>query len=126
VTHYRTDKGDRGLIPWDEIIVEVKEDPTDDRFELVETRSATVNDVLAAMTIKKMLDEQRERQRANAYNLTVSDPVVAVAEPQNASTTCRPPTGSNALSAASRSTSRRRRGTRSPEWREPFAGRWSI
>jgi hypothetical protein len=63
VTHYRTDKGDRDLIPWDEIIVEVKEDPTDDRFELVETRPATVDDVRAALTLKKMLDEQREREK---------------------------------------------------------------
>jgi hypothetical protein len=63
VTHYRTDKGDRDLIPWDEIIVEVQEDPTDDRFELVETRPATVDDVRAALTLKKMLDEQREREK---------------------------------------------------------------
>lgn len=65
MTHYRTDKGDRDLIPWDEIIVEVKEDPTDDRFELVETRPATVADVQAAMRIKEMLDQQREREGQN-------------------------------------------------------------
>lgn len=57
--HYRTDKGDRNLIPWDEIIVDVKEDPTDDRFELVETRPATVADVEAAMKIKEMMDQRR-------------------------------------------------------------------
>jgi hypothetical protein len=62
--HYRTDKGDRDLIPLDEIIVEVKEDSTDDRFELVETRSATLDDLRAALMLKKMLDEQKEEKNA--------------------------------------------------------------
>jgi hypothetical protein len=64
--HYRCDKGDRDLIPWEEIIVEVKEDPDDDRFELVETRPATVADIRAALLLKQMLDEQRERQNAGS------------------------------------------------------------
>jgi hypothetical protein len=62
MTQYRTPKGDRDLIPWDEIIMDVRPDHLDKNYEIVETRPATVADVLAAMKIKEMLDQRREEQ----------------------------------------------------------------
>lgn len=59
MTHYRTDKGDRNLIPWDEIIVDVREDPDDDQFELVETRPATVEDVKNAALLKAAMEKMK-------------------------------------------------------------------
>lgn len=63
MTQWRTLKGNRDLIPWDEIITGVQPDHLDKNYEIVETRPATVADVLTAMKIKEMLDERRESFR---------------------------------------------------------------